>query len=317
MVLAVSTLGEVGEGLLGAEKEPMTSGPFVLKRSLSFTFSNPVYLGPGQTTKTFDDAVLNNGQSYAYEAFERTLTDTLYFYHADHLGTPIAVTNTSGALLWRAEHTPFGGIYALTVGTITNNLRFPGQYYDSETGLAQNWFRDYRTVLGRYWEADPLITAYPSIAPVILSSRGRIGVPDPSGSDSSNSYGYSNPVSSVDPLGLFHYKPGTQMANPDVEAILDCMDKCLGRDLGISAGTDKFGHGLCPPFFSQHYIGEAADISKRMNPGLKPKDVMCCAKKCGAGFAQTESDHYHIQAPVGKGGSHGQMPSCGCDPPKK
>ena len=127
----------------------------MLKRSLSFTFSNPVYLGPGQTTKTFDDAVLNNGQSYAYEAFRRTLTDTLYFYHADHLGTPIAMTDTSGALVWRAEHTPFGGIYALSVGTITNNLRFPGQYYDGETGLAQNYHRDYSSKLGRYAEPDP------------------------------------------------------------------------------------------------------------------------------------------------------------------
>jgi RHS repeat-associated protein len=132
-----------------------TSGPFVLKRSLSFTFSNPAYLGPGQTTKTFDDAVLNNATAYAYEAFERTLTDTLYFYHADHLGTPIAMTNGAGALVWRAEHTPFGGIYALTVGTTANNLRFPGQYYDSETGLAQNWNRDYSARVGRFYENDP------------------------------------------------------------------------------------------------------------------------------------------------------------------
>jgi RHS repeat-associated protein len=157
-----------------------TSGPFVLKRSLSFTFSNPVYLGPGQTTKTFDDAVLNNGQSYAYEAFRRTLTDTLYFYHDDHLGTPIAMTNTSGALVWRAEHSPFGEIYALTVGTITNNLRFPGQYYDGETGLAQNYFRDYNNRTGRYWEPDP----------IKHSERD----PYP--------YTFSNPQQYLDPAGL-------------------------------------------------------------------------------------------------------------------
>jgi len=44
-----------------------TSGPFVLKRSLSYTFSNPVYLGPAQTAQTFNDAVLTNSTSYAYE----------------------------------------------------------------------------------------------------------------------------------------------------------------------------------------------------------------------------------------------------------
>jgi RHS repeat-associated protein len=171
-----------------------TSGPFVLMRSLSFTFSNPVYLGPGQTAKTFDDAVLNNGQSYAYEAFRRTLTDTLYFYHDDHLGTPIAMTNTSGALVWRAEHTPFGGIYALTVGTITNNLRFPGQYFDGETGLAQNYFRDYRSTIGRYWSPDQLfaLDVTHGVWPAELSP---------------GQYAYveSSPVNYIDPFGLWRW----------------------------------------------------------------------------------------------------------------
>ncbi len=36
------------------------------------------------------------------------------------------------------------------------NLRFPGQYYDAETGLNQNWNRDYDPVVGRYVESDPM-----------------------------------------------------------------------------------------------------------------------------------------------------------------
>ena len=66
------------------------------------------------------------------------------------------MTDTSGTLVWRAEHAPFGGIYALPVSTISNNLRFPGQYYDSETTLGQNWFRDYDAKIGRYREVDVL-----------------------------------------------------------------------------------------------------------------------------------------------------------------
>jgi len=66
------------------------------------------------------------------------------------------MTDTSGTLVRRAEHSPFGSIYALTVGTISNNLRFPGQYFDSETSLAQNWFRDYEAKIGRYWEVEPV-----------------------------------------------------------------------------------------------------------------------------------------------------------------
>ena len=166
-----------------------TSGPFVLKRSISFTFSSPPYFGPAQTAKTFDDGILSNTTNYAYEAFRRTLTDTLYFYHPDHLGTPIAMSNTSGALVWRAEHTPFGGIYALTVGTITNNLRFPGQYWDGETGLAQNLRRDYSSALGRYYQPDPVFWEIPKTRRYKRAVEQAI-------------YAKMRPIISIDPKGL-------------------------------------------------------------------------------------------------------------------
>jgi len=33
-------------------------------------------------------------------------------------------------------------------------MRFPGQRYDSEAGLNQNYFRDYNASSGRYWQSD-------------------------------------------------------------------------------------------------------------------------------------------------------------------
>jgi RHS repeat-associated protein len=78
-----------------------------------------------------------------------------YYYHNDHLGTPQKMTDSSGAVVWSADYKPFGEA-TITVSTITNNLRFPGQYYDQETGLHYNYFRDYNPSTGRYIEKDPI-----------------------------------------------------------------------------------------------------------------------------------------------------------------
>jgi len=78
-----------------------------------------------------------------------------YFYHNDHLATPQKMTDSSGTVVWSADYKPFGEA-TVTVSTITNNLRFPGQYYDQETGLHYNYYRDYNPALDRYIQADPI-----------------------------------------------------------------------------------------------------------------------------------------------------------------
>ena len=45
---------------------------------------------------------------------------------------------------------------ALSQGSTRVNLRFPGQYYDAESGLHYNYFRDYDPETGRYVESDPM-----------------------------------------------------------------------------------------------------------------------------------------------------------------
>jgi RHS repeat-associated protein len=43
-----------------------------------------------------------------------------------------------------------------TASVVTENLRFPGQYFDAESGLNYNMMRDYDPTLGRYIQNDPL-----------------------------------------------------------------------------------------------------------------------------------------------------------------
>jgi len=109
----------------------------------------------------------------------------VHYVHTDHLGTPRAITD-SGTVIWRWESDPFGSTAAQEdpdgdLVDFTYNLRFPGHYYDSESGLHYNYFRTYDPTTGRYVESDPI---------------GLIGGP--------NTYAYveNTPLTLVDPLGL-------------------------------------------------------------------------------------------------------------------
>lgn len=76
---------------------------------------------------------------------------TIYL-HTDHLGTPRKITNPSGnTVVWRWDPDTFGS-KTPSITTISYNLRFPGQYYQSETGLNYNYFRVYDLQTGRYIE---------------------------------------------------------------------------------------------------------------------------------------------------------------------
>jgi RHS repeat-associated protein len=72
----------------------------------------------------------------------------------DHIGRPVFATGTTGVKTWTASYTPFGGVRTTTGTPIS--ARFPGQWFQAESGLHQNWMRDYDPTTGRYLQADPL-----------------------------------------------------------------------------------------------------------------------------------------------------------------
>jgi len=78
-----------------------------------------------------------------------------YYYQNDHLGTPQKLITASGAVVWSAEFEAFG-LAHVGVDAVENPLRFPGQYFDGETGRHYNFFRDYDPGIGRYVQSDPI-----------------------------------------------------------------------------------------------------------------------------------------------------------------
>ncbi|MCU7878857.1 MAG: RHS domain-containing protein [Candidatus Thiodiazotropha sp. (ex Lucinoma borealis)] len=121
-----------------------------------------------------------------------------YSIQSDHLGTPHTVTDERSRLKWQAEYDPFG---RATVKTqrIGFNLRRPGQYEDTESGLYDNYLRSYDPDSGRYLEPDPL---------------GNL--------DGMNRYAYvgNRPLERTDPLGLFKVHVSLLGGDPVHESIL-------------------------------------------------------------------------------------------------
>ncbi len=88
--------------------------------------------------------------------------DEYYYFHNDHLGTPQRITDQSGTIVWSANYRPFGEA-SITIDTVTNPFRFPGQYLDPETGLHYNYFRYYEPGIGRYLRVDPVYSLLPNL----------------------------------------------------------------------------------------------------------------------------------------------------------
>ncbi|MBM5277577.1 RHS repeat protein [Vibrio parahaemolyticus] len=129
--------------------------------------------GTGQTLREY---VWLDGQLVAY-----LVDGTVYHVHNDHLGTPQALTDETGATVWKASYSPFGKA-TVTTEQIKFNLRFPGQYFDAETGLHYNWHRYYDPNAGMYITSDPIGLA---------------------GGINTYAYALNNPAIYTDPTGLW------------------------------------------------------------------------------------------------------------------
>lgn len=107
-------------------------------------------------------------------------TPVTYWVHTDHLERPVLMTDDTATTVWQASYLPFGEVVSIT-GSAIQNYRFPGQWFQLESGLHYNWHRHYDPTTGRYIQPDPL------------------GMPD---GPSRWAYVKNSPLMEVDPSGL-------------------------------------------------------------------------------------------------------------------
>ncbi len=174
------------------------------------------------------------GQPLATVDYRDNPAGDLYFVHNDHLGTPQAMTDETGRVVWRAGYRPFGLADVdedpdSDGQPVSLNLRFPGQYFDAETGLHYNYFRDYDPQSGRYVQSDP------------------IGL---GGGLNTYSYVDSNPWKYSDRLGLRRVGQPRVPDNKGPESV-SCLQRCQGDVIAQSLITD-----VAIFFFPQAKIGQ-------------------------------------------------------------
>jgi RHS repeat-associated protein len=130
-----------------------------------------VYINDG--TKSLPIAQLNSSSN----------ASEIFYIHNEHRGAPAAMTDEHRNIVWKANSN-INGIAQVENAAhgVELNLRLPGQYFDAESNLHDNFHRTYNPSTGRYLQADPL------------------GYPD--GPDS-YLYASGDPVNKVDPLGLY------------------------------------------------------------------------------------------------------------------
>ncbi len=87
----------------------------------------------------------------------QTEIDTRFFaIVTDLIGTPSELIDEQGEIAWRTRSTLWGTTAWAANSSAYTPLRFPGQYYDPETGLHHNYFRHYDPETARYLSPDPL-----------------------------------------------------------------------------------------------------------------------------------------------------------------
>jgi RHS repeat-associated protein len=115
-----------------------------------------IYLDEAEIAPTMNSRTVVD-RPLAVVSAVNTASPATYWVSVDHLNRPVKMTTTTKASVWDAIWQPWGGAHSLIVtGTAVFDARFPGQWFQSETGLHYNWHRSYDPTLGRYTQSDPL-----------------------------------------------------------------------------------------------------------------------------------------------------------------
>ncbi|MDT0549905.1 putative T7SS-secreted protein [Streptomyces lonegramiae] len=114
---------------------------------------------PNPTTLTWEHdgfRPLTQTQRTTDPTTQREIDRRFYAIVTDLVGTPTELIDETGDIAWQARTTLWGTTTEERTGQAHTPLRFPGQYFDPESGLHYNHHRYYDPTTARYLTPDPL-----------------------------------------------------------------------------------------------------------------------------------------------------------------
>ncbi|MGW3110577.1 putative T7SS-secreted protein [Streptomyces sp. NPDC001091] len=112
---------------------------------------------PHPVTLTWDHQGLHPvTQTERITTSDTDIDSRFYAIVTDLIGTPTELIDEQGETAWRTRSTLWGTTAWAANSTAYTPLRFPGQYFDPETGLHYNYFRHYDPETARYLSQDLL-----------------------------------------------------------------------------------------------------------------------------------------------------------------
>jgi len=156
------------------------------------------------------------------------------------------VTNGQQQVIWRWDNQdPFGANVPSADPdgdgkAYTLNLRFPGQYFDGETGLHYSYFRDYDPSTGRYVQSDPIGLA---------------------GGINTYAYVHGSPTSAVDSFGLADDLFGSPGRAPGFPGVVDISQQA--HDAAVRQAQRKWNNVFSESADSPPSEGNEADTPEK------------------------------------------------------
>ena len=194
------------------------------------------------------------------EGSQRSHPNTLgegpvYFYHRDHLGSTMSVTDSLSNTIQQVEYTPWGEVFVEQRSgnsDFSTPYLFNGKELDEESGLYYYGARYYDPKLSVWYSIDPLSNYNPYRNDNHLDGKHNGGV-FYQGNLNPYIYCYQNPIKFLD---------------PDGRQVYACFNKTTGR-LAIFPDLSKFKNGLPFKFVDAFtYSQLSKTVHSRYNYGI-------------------------------------------------